>query len=81
VKKGGTDMNELFENNEFYRQLPDEVKEKIRCCKTEEEAMDILKHDMIPLPEDTLEAIAGGGFWDECGNLMEDWEFCRVDAR
>ena len=74
-------MNETFENNESYRQLPDEVKEKIRGCKTEEEAMDILKHDMIPLPEDTLEAIAGGGFWDECGNLMEDWEFCRVDAR
>ena len=43
--------------------------------------MDILKQDMIPIPDDTLEAIAGGGFWDECGNLMEDWEFCRVDAR
>ena len=72
-------MNGLFENNEFYRQLPDEVKEKIRCCKTEEEAMDILKHDMIPLPDDTLEAIAGGGIWncdDDCGDDCK-YKVCR----
>ena len=59
-------MNELFENNEFYRQLPDEVKEKIKGCKTEEEAMDILKQDMIPIPDETMEAMAGGICWDNC---------------
>ena len=26
-------MNGLFENNELYRQLPDEMKEKIKGCK------------------------------------------------
>ena len=33
--------------------------------------MDILKLDMIPIPDDTLEAIAGGGIWncdDDCGD-------------
>ena len=36
------------------------TKEKIRNCKTEEEAMDILKQDMIPIPDDVLEDVAGG---------------------
>ena len=54
-------MNDNFENNEmfqklseglkeFFQQLPEETKEKILNCKSEEEAMDVLKGDMIPLP-------------------------------
>lgn len=62
-------MNELFENNEFFQQLPDEVKEKIRHCKTEEEAMDILKQDRIPLPDETMEAMAGGWEDSECSTF------------
>ena len=53
-------MNDNFENNEFFRQLPEETKEKIRNCKTEEEAMEILKGDMIPIPDEALEDAAGG---------------------
>lgn len=59
-------MNENYENNEFFRQLPEETKEKIRNCKSEEEAMDILKEDMIPIPDDTLEDVAGGLFYNDC---------------
>ena len=59
-------MNENFENNEFFHQLPEETKEKIRNCKTEEEAMDILKEDMIPLPDDALDDVAGGISWSSC---------------
>ena len=33
-------MNQNFENNEFFQQLPEETKEKLRNCKSEEEAMD-----------------------------------------
>ena len=62
-------MNETFENNELYRQLPDEVKEKIRGCKTEEEAMDILKQDMVSIPDETLKVIAGGDCWDHCATF------------
>ena len=63
-------MNENFENNELFQQLPEETKEKIRNCKTEEEAMDILKEDMIPIPDDALGDVAGGGLtgWSDCGN-------------
>ena len=53
-------MNESFENNEFFQQLPEETKEKIRHCKTEEEAMDVLKGDMIPIPDAALDSVAGG---------------------
>lgn len=53
-------MNVNFENNEFFRQLPEETKEKLRNCKTEEEAMDVLKGDMVRIPDDALDAVAGG---------------------
>ena len=73
-------MNENFENNEifqklpedlkeFFHQLPDETKEKILNCKSEEEAMDVLKGDMIPLPDDALDAVADGddySCWGDC---------------
>ena len=53
-------MNENFENNEFFQQLPEETKEKLRNCKSEEEAMEVLKSDMIPIPDDALDDVAGG---------------------
>ena len=28
--------------------------------------MDILKQDMIPIPDETMEAMAGGICWDNC---------------
>lgn len=65
VFEGEIKMNESFENNEFFQQLPEETKEKIRNCKTEEEAMEILKGDMIPIPDDFLEVVAGGAIYDD----------------
>ncbi len=59
-------MNQDFENNEFFQQLPEETKEKLRNCKTEEEAMDVLKGDMIPIPDDALDSVAGGGCYTDC---------------
>ena len=58
-------MNENFENNEFFQQLPEETKEKIRNCKTEEEAMEILKGDMVPIPDDDLADVAGGAIYND----------------
>ena len=64
-------MNNNFGNNKFFQQLPEETKEKLRNCKTEEEAMDILKDDMIPIPDDALDSVAGGLDWgcDHCSVL------------
>ena len=70
-------MNENFENNEFFQQLPEETKEKIRNCKSEEEAMEILKGDMIPIPDEALDAVAGGIFYGGCGSYCDEdeWAF------
>ena len=35
-------MDSNLLNNEAFNKLPDEVKEKLKNCKNEEEAMDIL---------------------------------------
>ena len=66
-------MNENIENNEFFQQLSEETKEKLRNCKTEEEAMDILKGDMIPIPDDVLDDVAGGGS-HSCGWYVQLWD-------
>ena len=65
-------MNKNYENNEFFQQLPEETKEKLRNCKSEEEAMDILKKDMIPVPDDALDAVAGGGCYSDCGEFISE---------
>ena len=57
-------MNADFENNEFFRQLPEETKEKLRHCRSEEEAMEVLKGDMIAIPDEVLDGVAGGDdYW------------------
>ena len=62
-------MNQNFENNEFFQQLSEETKEKLRNCKTEEEAMDVLKEDMIPIPDDALDDVAGGVSYSSCWDV------------
>ncbi len=54
--------NELM-NNEFFKKLPEDVKEKLKNCKSEEEAMDILKDNMIEIPEEELKKVSGGWCW------------------
>ena len=56
-------MNENLTNSEFYKKLPEDVKEKLKGCKSEEEAMDVLKDNMIEIPEDELKKVAGGINW------------------
>ncbi len=62
--------NELM-NNELFRKLPEDVKEKLKSCKSEEEAMDILKENMIEVPPEELKKVAGGMCWHE--NYREKW--------
>ena len=76
-------MNQNFENNEFFQQLPEETKEKLRNCKTEEEAMDVLKGDMIPIPDEVLNSVAGGEGWSPCNPFCFNnclTNFCIKDA-
>ena len=55
--------NELM-NNEFFKKLPEDVKEKLKNCKSEEEAMDILKENMIEIPVEELKKVSGGDLGD-----------------
>ena len=54
--------NELM-NNDFFKSLPEDVKEKLKSCKSEEEAMDILKENMIEIPAEELKNVSGGIYW------------------
>ena len=56
-------MNESITDNDFFKKLPKEVQEKLKTCKSEEEAMEILKDNMIELPPDELKKVSGGINW------------------
>ena len=57
--------NELM-NSEFFKSLPGDVKEKLKNCKSEEEAMDILRDNMIEIPAEELKNVSGGSTWKCC---------------
>jgi hypothetical protein len=56
-------MTDELMNNEFFKDLPEEVKEKLKNCKSEEEAMDILEDNMIEISPEELKKVAGGKCW------------------
>ena len=50
-----------MEKKEFYESLNDEVKAKLKACKTEDEMKKVLADAGIDLPDELLETISGGG--------------------
>lgn len=58
-------MNEELMNNDFFKNIPEEVKEKLKNCKSEEEAMEVLRDNMIEIPPEELKNVAGGMCWHE----------------
>ena len=61
-------MNNELMKNDFFKSLPEDVKEKLKNCKSEEEAMDILMDNTIEIPEEELKNVSGGSNWsrDDC---------------
>ncbi len=55
--------NELMKND-FFKSLPEDVKKRLKNCKSEEEAMDILRDNMIEIPEEELKKVSGGFRWE-----------------
>ena len=45
---------------EFYNSLSDEVKEKIKACRSEEDMLKVLQEERIELSPDLLEGVSGG---------------------
>ena len=44
----------------IYDNLSDELKEKAKQCKTMDELMELVEKEGIELPDDVLDAVAGG---------------------
>ena len=57
----------------FYESLSDEVKTKIKACRSEEEMLKLLEEERIELSPDMLDGVAGGQgvcpylYCDHCG--------------
>ena len=49
---------------EFYNSLREDVKTKIKACKTEEEMLRVLSEEKIELDPELLDEVSGG---DSCG--------------
>ncbi|MBO6141312.1 MAG: hypothetical protein J6O40_05895 [Ruminococcus sp.] len=62
-------MNENFEK--YIKDLSPELQQKARECKTTEELIEFLADNDLELPEDALEAVAGG-----CGTADTKKAYC-----
>ena len=51
---------------EFYNSLSEDVKAKIKACKSEAEMMQVLDEEKIELDPELLDEVSGGGFHDTC---------------
>ena len=49
---------------ELLSELPAELQEQLKAAATQEEALSILEASAIQLPDEALEAVAGGVDWD-----------------
>ena len=50
-----------MDRKEFYNSLSDDVKKQLKECKTDEEMLKVLGDNKIPLDEELLKGVAGGG--------------------
>lgn len=46
--------------DEYIQGLPEDLQEKARSCKSIDELLALAKEKKVPIPEEALEAIAGG---------------------
>ena len=51
---------ENFNIEEYIRELPPELQEKAKACKSADELLALAGEKKIPLPDEALEAVAGG---------------------
>lgn len=71
-----------MKRKEFYESLSDEVKAKIKACRSEEEMLKVLEQEQIELSADMLDAVAGGGHtvchekWKVLEDCQDDDCFC-----
>ena len=83
-------MNEKI--NAYLNELPEELREKAKTIKTQEELMEFLSDNDVELPEDALDAVAGGCGGDDekqiypnacpdCGGDLNGYEIDEIDRQ
>lgn len=61
----------------IYDNLSDELKEKAKQCKTMDELMELAGKEGIELPDEVVDAVAGGGCrCDDCRTYCPDDGYC-----
>ena len=60
-----------MDRKEFYNSLSNEMKEKLKACKTDEEMLKVLRDNKIQLDDELLKGVAGGGP-HHCGRNCSD---------
>ena len=60
-----------MDRKEFYNSLSDDIKQKLKECKTDEEMLKVLSENKIKLDDELLSGIAGGGP-HHCGKNCSD---------
>ena len=60
----------------IYDNLTDEQKEKAKACKTTDEMMALAGEWGLELPDEALDAVAGGG----CGTCSDCMTYCPDDG-
>lgn len=64
---------------EFYNTLSDDVKAKIKACKTEDEMLKVLGEEGIALDDELLDSVSGGygdGYGDRCKDYCKSNCMC-----
>ncbi len=59
-----------------FKDIPQELKDKIRDCKTPEEILALAKEEGYKLSDEELEGISAGGVWSPCNSPYH----CEADA-
>ena len=65
VERKGNNMDEKMKATMkgIYDNLSDNLKEKVKACKTMEEMMELAGKEGIELPDEVVEALSGGCDW------------------
>ena len=67
-------MTNEFNLEEYIKDLSPELQEKARACKTKDELMQLAAENDLEIPEEALEAVAGGCTSEGCEHSFQQTE-------
>ena len=67
-------MTNEFNLEEYIKDFSPELQEKARQCKTKDELMQLAAENDLEIPEDALEAVAGGCTSEGCEHSFQETE-------